>query len=102
MVADSTTLTFEGVCEALGKVIGRKIVYRQAALGEMGTGYPVFGGEFEQLYELFNDYGFTGGQKPLGREEVHTNHFAIAFSCANSPLLAWVVKGHDNLRDLHL
>ncbi|KAK3053959.1 hypothetical protein LTR09_005239 [Extremus antarcticus] len=79
VVADSTTLTFEGVCEALGKVVGRKIVYRQAALGEMGTHYPVFGGEFDQLYELFNNYGFSGGQKTLGREELGLSKVTTSF-----------------------
>jgi len=102
VVADSTTLTFEGVCEALGKVVGRKIVYRQAALGEMGTHYPVFGGEFDQLYELFNNYGFSGGQKTLGREEVPINRFAYRFSSADLTLLAWAIEGHDIFRNLRL
>ena len=70
VVASSATLTFDDVCAAMSKATGRKTVYRQGRTGQMAKDFPAFGAVFEEVYELFNDYGLTGNMETLGREEV--------------------------------
>lgn len=70
VIAASDTLTFNEVVVELEKVTQRKIRYEQAELGQMEMDYPGLGEQFEQIYELFNNYGFSGGNKTVGRREV--------------------------------
>lgn len=70
MLAVSERMDFDSIYKVISKVVGQDIVYRQSAEGDMEQNDPVLGSIFEQMYEFFNEYGFAGDTKMLGRDEV--------------------------------
>ncbi|KAK5167526.1 uncharacterized protein LTR77_007225 [Saxophila tyrrhenica] len=69
VIASPASMTLEDACAALGQLTGRNILYQQSAVEEMAKGSPI-GAVFERMYEFYNTYGWSGGVKAVGREDI--------------------------------